>query len=48
MEFTLLERKVTQAKEQQLRKRWKKQSFVARMNRQKIYHRHETAMQASP
>ncbi|KAF0700207.1 Aste57867_9261 [Aphanomyces stellatus] len=48
MELSLLERQVANAKAQDLRGRWKRQSFVARMNRQKIQRRNEAAMQASP
>ncbi|ETV78498.1 hypothetical protein H257_08016, partial [Aphanomyces astaci] len=48
MELGTLERQVANAKEQKLRERWKGQSFVARMNRQKIQKRNESAMQGSP
>jgi len=40
MEYRLLERKIAQAKAQQLRPRWKKQSFVAKLNRSKIQMRY--------
>ncbi len=49
MELGVLERQVALAKDQQIRHGWKNQSFVARMNRQKIHKRYESlAMQVSP
>ncbi|OQR91754.1 hypothetical protein ACHHYP_20169 [Achlya hypogyna] len=48
VELNLLQKKIEQAKAQGLRERWKKDSFVARWNRQKIDTRNTVAMQASP
>ncbi|CAK4712518.1 hypothetical protein LEN26_003293 [Aphanomyces euteiches] len=47
MELRLLDRQVANAKTQDLRGRWKRHSFVGRMNRQKIQTRNEAAMQTS-
>ncbi|KDO26014.1 hypothetical protein SPRG_08667 [Saprolegnia parasitica CBS 223.65] len=48
VELNLLQKKIADAKAQGVRERWKKESFVARWNRQKIEFRNEVAMQASP